>query len=84
MSNWEMIKIKTHWKSASTLDDDKSGVGVFEIPGQTHSIKFDNFNDYYFILKAIGENARLVKEAELHGIKSEISVLIENAIKYSN
>lgn len=71
------IKIKTHWKAASTLEDDKSGVGVFEISGQMYSIKFDDFNDYYFILKAMGENAKLVKEEVLNSIKHEISLLIE-------
>ncbi len=71
------VKIKTHWKASSTLDDDNSGIGIFEIEDQTYSIKFYNFNDYYFILKAMVENAKLVKEEALNSLKHEISLLIE-------
>lgn len=72
-----MIKIKTNWTATSTLDDDKSGVAVFEIPGQSHSIKFEDFNDYYFVIKAMSENAKLVKEEALNNLKHKISLLID-------
>lgn len=74
--------IKTSWESDSTEEVNKSGTGRFEIPGQfVYNIKFNEFNDYFFVVKMMAENAKLAKQTELTGIKSEISVLIDSAIR---
>lgn len=75
------VFIKTSWESSSIDPQNKGGIGKFEIPGQLYSIKFESFEDYFFIVKAMAENAKMAKRAELNGIKSEISVLIDSAIR---
>ena len=73
------MKIKSTWQSTSTDENTKSGVATFEIPGKKpYSIKFENFQDYYFIVNAIDANSKLVSDEYLHDLKHKIESIIEN------
>lgn len=73
------MKIKTTWQSTSTAENTKSGVATFEIPGKNpYSIKFENFQDYYFIVNAMDVNSKLVSEEYLNDLKYKIVSVIDN------
>ena len=73
------MKIKSTWQSTSTDENTKSGVATFEIPGKKpYSIKFEDFQDYYFILNAMDANSKLVSDEYLRDLKHKIESIIEN------